>query len=89
MNIYQKAFSRAATTNIKLFPLDEDDSFYKRRKLFRKAWKLKIDCSPIDDEFLEIEVQDDEIQRDCTNIHQCRGCDVCDNFGGSNENTTY
>lgn len=43
MNIYQKAFSRATTINIKLFPLDKDDSFYKRRKLFRKAWKLKID----------------------------------------------
>ena len=45
MNIYQKAFSRGTKENIKLFPLSEKDSysFYKRRKILRAAWKLKID----------------------------------------------
>lgn len=29
--------------------------------------------------------ENDEVQRDCTNINKCRGCGVCDTFGGSNE----
>lgn len=48
MNIYQRAFSDTTKTNIKLFPLEKDDSFYKRRKLFRQAWKLKINLSDFD-----------------------------------------
>lgn len=47
MNREQKAMSWAAKENIRLFPNWEDGSFYKRRKLFRKAWKLKINLEDL------------------------------------------
>ncbi|WP_158087883.1 hypothetical protein [Clostridium botulinum] len=42
MNIYQKVLNKAVIENIKLYPGFENDSFYKRRKLFRKLVKLQL-----------------------------------------------
>lgn len=77
MNIYQRAFSEATKKNIKLFPLDKDDSFYKRRKIFRKAWKLKIDPSDLNE---DIDVDDEEIAYTKSVLDEpfemdCLGCD--------------
>ena len=62
MNKEQKAMCWAAKENIKLFPLDKNDSFYKRRKLFRQAWKLKIDLSD-DVDAEEWEKLNDDLER--------------------------
>ncbi len=42
MNIYQKVLNKAVKKNMKLYPDFENDSFYKRRKLFRKLVKLQL-----------------------------------------------
>ncbi|WP_291636489.1 hypothetical protein [Clostridium sp.] len=62
MNKEQKAMCWAAKENIKLFLLDKNDSFYKRRKLFRQAWKLKIDLSD-DVDAEEWEKLNDDLER--------------------------
>ena len=75
MNIYQKSFSRAAKENIKLFPLWENGSFYKRRKLFRVAWKLKIDPFYESDELLDEDLADTKSVLDEPLEMDCLGCD--------------
>ena len=40
MNKRQKILNAGVRTNIKLYPLEKSDSFYKRRKLLKEAMKL-------------------------------------------------
>lgn len=52
MNRYQRCLNHGTKKNIKLYPLEKGNSFYKRRKLFRKGIKL-LDKGAFDIEDLD------------------------------------